>query len=105
VADDIHEALFFDELASLTLADLCEASGLTGDELRDLLDEGALAPLAPGGERFDAHAVVVAREAWRVRREFALDDVHAVCVVLRFEERLRALEREIAALRARSGIG
>jgi hypothetical protein len=45
--------------------------------------------------------VIVARTAQRLREDFALDDAHSVAVLLRFLQRIEALEREIETLRAR----
>jgi hypothetical protein len=103
MVDDIPEARWFDDVVTLTFADLVATSGLSPDEVRELMEEGAFAPVAQTAPTFDARALAVAREASRVRREFALDDVHSVCVVLRFVERVQVLEQEIVALRARVG--
>jgi hypothetical protein len=103
MADDTPEARFLDDVTLVSLADLCEATGLSMDELAELVAEGALEPAQAAAPLFDSHALVVARAASRVRREFALDDVHSVCVVLRFVERVKILERELVALRARIG--
>jgi chaperone modulatory protein CbpM len=48
---------------------------------------------------FSARCVVTARSARRLRDEFDLDDAHAVAILLRFLQRIEALERELAALR------
>ena len=44
MADDTPEARVLDEIEFVSLAELCEASGLSKDELAELVDEGALAP-------------------------------------------------------------
>jgi hypothetical protein len=101
MANEIPEARFLDDAGLLTLADLCDATGLGADELRELLEEAA-PPMAPqAGPAFGSQVVVVAQAAVRIRREFALDDAHSVVVVLRLVERVRALEREIRSLRTR----
>jgi len=105
MADDVFEARYLDEFVALTLAQVGEAAGLTADEVRELIEAGLLAPSRAAPTAFDARAVVVAREASRVRREFALDDVHSVCVVMRLVERVHGLERELTTLRARLGPG
>ena len=55
----------------------------------------------PRGREFwpSAHCVVTARTARRLRDDFALDDVHAVAIVLRFRERIELLEHELQRLR------
>jgi hypothetical protein len=43
--------------------------------------------------------VATARTARRLRDDFALDDAHAVALLLRFVQRIEELERELRALR------
>jgi hypothetical protein len=45
--------------------------------------------------------VVVARTARRLRDEFALDDSHALAVVLRLTQRIEALEAKLRGLALR----
>ena len=52
--------------------------------------------------RSRASWVVVARTAGRLRRDFELD-AHSLSVVLRYVQRVEALEAELRALRARLG--
>ena len=97
-------ALFLDETGAVSIAQLTELSGLTEAELQVLVDCGAL-ELAEGagggGSSFSARCVVTARAARRLRDDFALDDTHALAVVLRFLQRIEALERELRDLRSR----
>ena len=95
------EALRIDAQGEISWAQLIELSGLGEGELRELVDDGALVPLAPEAPpwRFQASAMVVARTAGRLRREFDLD-AHALAVVLRFVARIDELEEELRALRA-----
>jgi chaperone modulatory protein CbpM len=95
------EALHIDERGELSWTQLIELSGLTEAELRELVDDGALVPVAPQAPAwsFHARAVVVARTAGRLRRELDLDP-HALALVLRFVARIEDLEAELRALRA-----
>jgi chaperone modulatory protein CbpM len=95
-------ALFLDESGAVSVAQLIEQSGLTEAELQVLVDCGALAPrnIAAASWSFSARCVVTARTARRLRDDFALDDAHAVAIVLRFMQRIDALERELRALEA-----
>ncbi len=97
MAADRTDVMLLDESRVVTLADLLACSGLTEAELRELVDEGALAPedTAAPAWTFRARSVVVVREVTRLRREFALDDLHSACVVLADSERVAALEREL----------
>ncbi|MGZ8202643.1 MAG: chaperone modulator CbpM [Burkholderiales bacterium] len=100
--ESVH-ALFLDETGAVSLAQLTELSGLSEDELRDLVECGALAPFDAGAPSwtFGARCVVVARNAYRLREDFALDDAHSLAVLVRLFQRIESLEREIDTLRAR----
>jgi chaperone modulatory protein CbpM len=95
-------ALVLDERGTLTIAQLVEQSGLTEAELHVLVDCGALAPrdLRAAAWSFSTRCVVTARTARRLRDDFALDDVHAVAILLRLRERIEALEQELRQLRS-----
>lgn len=95
-------ALILDETGSLSIAQLVERSGLSEADLQVLVECGALLPRDTGASQwtFSSRCVVTARTARRLRDDFALDDVHALAVVLRFHERIAALEHELRRLRA-----
>ena len=101
---DIAEALAMDEQGVLTMAQLVEVSDLSEAELRALVDYGALTPVDPTAPSwtFTATWIVVARTAGRLRRDFELD-AHSLSVVLRYAQRIEALEAELRAMRARLG--
>jgi chaperone modulatory protein CbpM len=101
---EIAEAITLDEHGLVTLEQLVEAADLPAEELRALVDYGALAPVDPAAASwtFSAAYVVVARTAGRLRRDFELD-AHSLSVVLRYVQRVEALEAELRALRARLG--
>jgi len=95
------EALRIDAQGEISWTQLIELSGLAEGELRELVDDGALVPLAPEASawNFHARAIVVARTAGRLRRELDLD-AHALAVVMRFVARIEDLEAELRALHA-----
>jgi chaperone modulatory protein CbpM len=95
-------ALFLDETGAISIAQLVEQSGLSESELQELVDCGALMPrdIAARTWMFGSRSIVTARTARRLRDEFALDDVHAMAIVLRLRERIDALEQELRQLRA-----
>ena len=101
---EIVEAVTLDEQGFVTLDQLVEAAELPVEELRALVDYGALAPVDPAATSwtFTASWVVVARTAGRLRRDFELD-AHSLSVVLRYVQRVEALEAELRALHARLG--
>jgi chaperone modulatory protein CbpM len=95
------EVLWLDEQRVVTLTELLEVSGLSENELLDLVQTGAIpAREAPGGGlAFSARVVTMARTACRLRDDFELD-TPGLGVALRLLERVRDLEGEIARLRA-----
>ena len=101
---EIVEAVTLDEQGFVTLDQLALAAELPVEELRELVDDGALAPVDPAATSwtFTASWVVVARTAGRLRRDFELD-AHSLSVVLGYVQRVEALEAELRALRARQG--
>jgi chaperone modulatory protein CbpM len=98
------EAVAVDARGELTLSQLVEVSEMPEEDLRALVDYGALAPVDPAAASwtFTASWVVVARTAGRLRRDFELD-AYSLSVVLRYAQRVDALEAELRALRARLG--
>jgi chaperone modulatory protein CbpM len=98
---ETYEALRIDERGEISWMQLIELSGLADAELRELVDDGALVPVAAqeASWRFHAGAVVIARTAGRLRRELDLD-AHGLAVVMRFLVRIEELETELRALRA-----
>jgi chaperone modulatory protein CbpM len=95
-------ALVLDETGTLSITQLVEQSGLSEADLEVLVECGALTPRDTHASHwtFSSRCVVTARTARRLRDDFALDDVHALAVVLRFHERIAALEHELRRLRA-----
>jgi hypothetical protein len=102
---ELVDALFIDEAHRYTLTEVVRVTGLAPADVTVLVECGAIVPQdrAAAQWTFSAWSVDVARRARTLRDEFAIDDVHAVAVIVRFEQRMRRLEREIAVLRARSG--
>jgi hypothetical protein len=91
---EIAEATFL-ENDFVTLVQLAERSGLSEEELRELIETGAFSPVDVSAWTFSAHCVVVARAAFRLREEFALEDAHALAVVVRLIQRIEALEAQL----------
>ena len=98
----IEQATWLHEHYQFSLAELCELSGLSEAELRELVDHGVLAPLDPGARAwtFSADRLVLARSARRLRKDFDLD-AQGVALVVTLLERLRDLEAELRDLRAK----
>ncbi|MCC6193852.1 MAG: chaperone-modulator protein CbpM [Burkholderiales bacterium] len=98
--DDVR----LDAVTHISFTQMVISSGLSEVELTELVRYGALVPEDPQSPAwtFDAHWLMVARTASRLRRELDLD-THGVSVVLSYLDRIEALEAELRALRARLG--
>ena len=95
------EVLWLDEHRVVSLAEMVEVSGLTQEELLELVRGGALPARELQGASctFSAQVITIARTACRLRDELELD-MTGLGVALRLLERVRGLEQEIALLRA-----
>ena len=62
------EAVWLDETHEVTLAELCECSGLEASEVRGLVELGAILPMEAEATHwtFSARCVVAARTAGRL---------------------------------------
>jgi len=98
--ESVH-ARFIDQRVTVTEDELLQRSGITGAELRALVDSGALAPAgsASGSWTSTIECLGVARTACRLRDELDLDDTHALAVVLRLAQRVSELQGELMRLR------
>ena len=95
------EVVWLDEQRVVSLNELVEFSGLSRDELVELVHGGAIPArdMQGGMYTFSASVVSVARTACRLRDELELD-MAGLGVALRLLDRVRGLEEEIARLRA-----
>ena len=98
----IEQAMWLHEQHELLLEELCELSGLSETELRELVDYGVLAPIDSHAQHwtFSADRLIVARSARRLRKDFDLDP-HGVALAVTLLERVRDLEAELRDLRAK----
>ena len=96
-----NEVLWLDENRVVGLGELVEISGLTREELIELVQGGAIPVREVQGANyvFSAHVISVARTACRLRDELELD-IAGLVVALRLLDRVRGLEEEITRLRA-----
>lgn len=95
------EYLWLDARETVTVAELSRICGLSPEELNELVDYGALAPLdAARPERlFSAEHVTPLRTAGRLRSDFDLD-LFTVAILLDYLNRIDALEHQLHSLQA-----
>ena len=99
---ELTEAVWLDEHGAITLVELSQCSGLSEDELRDLVELGALHPTDPDAPElsFTAKCISAARAASRLRNDFELDS-QGLALVLSLLERVEELESALQRLNAR----
>jgi chaperone modulatory protein CbpM len=92
---------WLDAHETIPAKDLCRSCRISAAELGELVEYGALQPIAGSQEHlaFSAEWVAPLREAARLRRTFDLD-LFTVVLVLDYLNRIATLERELKSLRA-----
>ena len=95
------EILWLDDRSAVPLSELARCSGLSEDELRELVDYGALEPVDPDRLLFSGDCIMSVRTARRLREDFDLDSF-SVAMMLGFLERIHSLEDEVRRLQAQS---
>lgn len=98
---EVTEVLWMDQYQELSLADLAKLSGLSAEELNELVDCGAIVPVNTNSAEwvFDAGCLVVAKTACRLRNDFELD-TQGLSVALTLITRIHNLETQLHDLRA-----
>jgi chaperone modulatory protein CbpM len=93
------ELIWLDEQHEVTLDELAELSGLSLQELKMLVESGALTPsnLAASTWRFSGHSIVSIRKLSRLKQDFELEQ-NALGIMLIFLERIRKLEYKLSNL-------
>ena len=96
---------WLDASETVSLAELSRVCGLQADELDELVEYGALLPVAPVLEQrlFSAGYIVPLRTAGKLRRDYDLD-LFAVAVLLEFLGRIDALEQQVKSLQAHAAL-
>lgn len=99
-----QQALFVDDV-EFALEDLIRASGLTRQEVVELVEYGVFHPV-PGAAgpreaaawRFSARYIALGRRAGRLKTDFGLD-LSGLALALTYIERIEEMEAELARLR------
>ncbi len=96
------EVTWLDSRETVSLAELSRVCGMSADELAELVEYGALAPVesdAHGGT-FSAVCIVPLRTVCKLRMDFDLD-VFTAAVLMGYLDRIDELERQVRSLQAR----
>ena len=98
---ETHNVLRLDSSQQVSVQELVDLSGLAEDDLRELVFAGALIPrnYSELPWTFSGECVVTVRKASRLRDDLELDH-HALALALGLLEQIRALEAQVANLRA-----
>lgn len=95
------EAQWLTEASRFSLSELVELSGSTVDELRELVEYGAITPVNPESSDwlFPGQCLPTIRVACRLRVSFDLEP-HGVALVISLLDRIHDLEAQMGDLRA-----
>src|SRR4051794_35903138 len=95
------ETIWLNEIALCSFEQLAEASGLSFEELSELVDSGVLEPADRTAQPplFRLGSLAMVNSARRLRDDFELDR-NGLTLALRLLQRIRELERELQALQA-----
>jgi len=96
-----HESLWLDDRHTVDAQELSRICGLGSDEILELMDYGALAPLnaRPQPLVFSTRCIMPLRQAVGIRKDFDLD-IFTVAILLGYINRIAELERQLRALHA-----
>ena len=93
------KAQWLTEECEFSLTELVELSGSSDEELRELVEYGAITPVNPESPQwmFSGKCLPTVRAACRLRVSFDLEP-HGVALVISFLDRIRELEAQIGSL-------
>lgn len=98
-----HEPLWLDDRHTVDAPELSRICGLSIDDLLELVDYGALAPLEAGRQPpvFSSSCIMPLRQAAGIRSDFDLD-LFTVAILLGYIKRISELEKQLRALHAQA---
>jgi chaperone modulatory protein CbpM len=96
---ECSESVLLDEQHEISLNELSELSGLSSDELCQLVDSGVLIPNNPAEAiwHFNSRYVISIRTLCRLKQDFELES-NSLGLLLLFLERIRKLEFKLREL-------
>ena len=106
----MDEILWLGEHSYCRIEHLADVSGLSIEDIEDLVETGVIAPAVFAGtapeaasRSFTVSCIVTVKTARRLRDDFQLDR-HGLALALRLMQRIEALEQELSALTARASV-
>jgi hypothetical protein len=101
VEAEYAEAQWLTEECEFSFLELVELSGSSDEELRELIEYGAITPVNPESPQwmFPGQCLPTVRAACRLRVSFDLEP-HGVALVISLLDRIRDLEAQIGSLGA-----
>ena len=92
----LAESIILDEKHEIPLHELAELSGMTSEDLYQLVDNGVLIPNNPKAAiwQFNSHYVITIRTLCRLKQDFELE-TNSLALMLIFLERIRTLEHKL----------
>ena len=97
-----QSVLLLDEAHEITLAELTRSCRVQTEWVMELVEEGVLEPLQPGGPqwRFSATSVVRVQKARRLQRDLGVN-LPGIALALQLLERIDALEARLRTASSR----
>ena len=95
------EVTWLDSRETVSLAELSRACGLSADDIHELVEYGALAPVESHAQEsiFSAVCIVPLRTVSKLRMDYDLD-VFTVGILMGYIDRINELERQVRSLQA-----
>jgi chaperone modulatory protein CbpM len=100
----VADSIWLNDNGVCSSEQLAEVSGLSIDEVNDLIDSGVIAPVDPNARppSFRLHYIVTVNTARRLRDDFELDR-HGVALALTLLQRIDELENALQATYVKLG--
>jgi chaperone modulatory protein CbpM len=104
VSTPLSDSTWLNDVDLCPLEHLVEVSGLSIEEIEDLIDTDVITPVSSGAQTrlFQLRYVVTVKTARRLRDDFELDR-HGLSLALSLLQRIDELQAELGAAKARLG--
>jgi len=102
----VTDAVWLNDTAVCSIEHLVEVSGLSRDDIRNLVEDGVMAPAdaSDPGAGFHLVHVLTARQARRLRDDFELDR-NGLALALTLLRRIESLEQALHMAQSGHGFG